>query len=223
MPCTHKFFSDPNHLPNENGLIPKLEIETLFIGTFNPSQEWNPTNNAVYFYGRRRNYFWRLLSEFTCNQIEIDKSDYQSLIEFLQHFKIGLTDIIIRINDADLNNNIHIDRIKKFRDADLETFNKIDFNTNQIIAQLKLRKIKQVFITRSGIYTGSIEQQFHIIETFCNTNNILFKRLHTPSGQGLGVGTPRFNKLINKWYEQGADQFQFLCSNFNINNYPFIA
>jgi hypothetical protein len=221
MSCLHKFLNDQNHLNKENCLIPNWEIETLFIGTFNPSKEWNLNNEAVYFYGRNKNYFWSLLKEFTCNQIQIDRNNYQSLIDFLQYFKIGLTDIIIKINDADLTNNIHVERIKRFRDVDLDLFNNIDFNTDQILNQLKLNKIKQVFITRSGIYPGNIEYNFSIIENFCNENNILFKRLHTPSGQGLGKGTPRFNKLINAWYLQGGHEFKFLCENFGINNYPF--
>ncbi len=41
MPCIHKFYNDINHLQGENGLIPNWEINTLFIGTFNPSKEWN--------------------------------------------------------------------------------------------------------------------------------------------------------------------------------------
>ena len=100
MPCIHKFFSENNHLPNENGLIPNWEINTLFIGTFNPSIQWNINNNAVYFYGRTRNYFWRLLSEFTCNMLPVNKTDYHTIFSFLRHYKIGLTDIIFRIKNA---------------------------------------------------------------------------------------------------------------------------
>jgi hypothetical protein len=221
MACVHKFFNDINHLSGENGLIPNWEIETLFIGTFNPSIEWNTNNNAAYFYGRSRNNFWKLLSEFSCNQIPIERNNYDSMINFLKQKKIGLTDIIIRINDADLNNQHHIELIRKFRDHDLDRFKDIEFNTKYILKQLALGHIKQVYFTRSVVYNGSIENNILEIENYCKTQNILFARLNTPSGQGLGSGRPRLNKLIHKWYEQGVNNSLFSCTNFNIQNYPW--
>ena len=86
---------------------------------------------------------------------------------------------------------------------------------------MRLGHIKQVYFTRSGIYPGSIEDNVQVIENYCKTHTILFVRLHTPSGQGLGSGEPRFNKLIHKWYEQEGNNFHFTNENFNINNYPW--
>ena len=34
------------------------QTETLILGTFNPE---TPDNETEFFYGRRRNYLWRLL------------------------------------------------------------------------------------------------------------------------------------------------------------------
>ncbi len=171
--------------------------------------------------GISRNYFWKLLNVFNSYEIPLIQNNYDSMINFLKKKKIGLTDIIIKINDADLNNIHHLERIRKFRDSDLDTFNDIDFNTKYIIKQLELGYIKQVYFTRSGIYPGSIENNIQVIEEYCNNHNILFVRLHTPSGQGLGKGKPRFNKLIHTWYEQAGNNFLFLSENFSITNYPW--
>ena len=61
MPCIHKFFGHHNHLNGNNGLLPNWEVNTLIIGTFNPSNNWVPNNAANYYYGRPRNYFWKIL------------------------------------------------------------------------------------------------------------------------------------------------------------------
>ena len=68
MPCIHKFFKDINHLPGEDGLIPNWVFDTLFVGTFNPSLEWNINNDVAYYYDRSKNYFCRLLDSFMSNQ-----------------------------------------------------------------------------------------------------------------------------------------------------------
>ena len=66
------------------------------------------------------------------------------------------------------------------------------------------------------------ESQIQLIENYCKENDIFSSRLHTPSGQGLGNGKPRINKLINKWYTlQGANRFNFISNNFNISDFNF--
>jgi hypothetical protein len=54
MPCTHKFFGHPNHMVGDSGLLPNWGADTLIIGTFNPENDWNPNNDANYFYCRLR-------------------------------------------------------------------------------------------------------------------------------------------------------------------------
>jgi len=64
MACTHKFYGHHAHLAGKNGLLPKWKAKTLIIGSFNPEQSWHPTNSAEYYYGRVRNYFWKVLPRF---------------------------------------------------------------------------------------------------------------------------------------------------------------
>ena len=69
---------------------------------------------------------------------------------------------------------------------------------------------------------NTFEKQTRLIEQYCQEKKIFTSRLFTPSGQGLRTGSPRINKLINKWYnENGANRFPFLSNQFNINNYLF--
>ena len=54
MACRHRFYDK---------LSPDWELEYLFVGTFNPSWDFNNAEQADYFYGRNRNFFWRILPE----------------------------------------------------------------------------------------------------------------------------------------------------------------
>lgn len=226
MPCNHKFFGHPSHQVETYGLIPNWNFKTLIIGTFNPENYWNPNNNASYFYGRSR-YFWKLIGKFGLLQ-DIDKIDIINQFQFLQKRQVGLTDLLIRIEDANLNNPDHVAKIRTYKDRDIESFNNLVWNTEQIINTIEKNRVNAVYFTCLGnpnkIYVpfNSFENQMRIISNFCDENGILNYRLHSPSGQGLGKGAPRENKLINKWYfENGAQNFPFISPDFDINEYPF--
>ena len=76
MACKHKFFVHQYHLQGLNGLLPKWNVKTLIIGTFNPEFDWHPLNKANYYYGIDTNYFWEVLPQFTCIA-PIDKQDVE--------------------------------------------------------------------------------------------------------------------------------------------------
>lgn len=226
MACFHKFFL--NQIVPEATFLPSWEIETLIIGTFNPQNEFAPANLANYYYGRTRNYFWRAVPKFACEE-EINSLNVPLQIKFLKNQKIGLTDLLVSINDAEIGNQIHIDRIKSFKDIQIELFNSFDWNTENIIDILKSNRIKAVFFTKLGQPDARInnqntfEAQMRIIENYCSQNNISHNRLHTPSGNGLGVGTPKLNNLINRWYinnQEANANFPFINPDcFDINNF----
>jgi hypothetical protein len=218
MPCFHKFYGHVAHMTGENGLLPNWEADTLIIGTFNPNNDWAPNNPADYFYGRSQ-YFWKALPQFACNE-EIDNLDVVAQFAFLQKNRIVLTDLLISINDVDVNNENHHNWIGNYLDNELNNFQDISWNTDNIIDYISLNKIKAVYFTRLG-NNAPFGEQIALIENYCNLNNVINFRLHTPTGQGLGAGTPRRNKLIHRWFEQGGDQFPFLCPNFNIGGPEF--
>ena len=96
-----------------------------------------------------------------------------------------------------------------------------------VIEFLKTNGVENVYFTKQGSNrinsnTNTFESQIQLIENYCKENDIFSSRLHTPSGQGLGSGKPRINKLINKWYTlQGANRFNFISNNFNISEFNF--
>lgn len=178
MPCKHRFYKE---------LIPEWKIEHLFVGTFNP--EWNE-NNAVqadYFYGRKRNNFWSIIAIVFGNEDLKHKSKAEKLF-FLKNKKIGLTDLILNVKNANSSSEVDIINLtKKFSDNVLNTY-ELEFNTNSIIEIIKKNKsIKGVYLTRStlnGINQVAIE--WNKIAEFCKSNNINYQLLRTPANYGGG-------------------------------------
>lgn len=219
MPCSHKFFGRENHLAGENGLLPNWEADTLIIGTFNPSNDWVEDNEANYFYGRESNYFWDILPRFA-DGANIDKQDVLAQLDFLRTKRIALTDLLVTVNDAEIENDEHRNFLIDFQDAGFNNFASFTWNTIPILEFIKNKKVKAVYFTKvsEGAPFG---RQIRIIKKFCNLHNVRNYKLHTPSGQRLGYGMPRENKLIHRWFEQGGNQFPFLCPNFDINSHDF--
>lgn len=229
MPCQHKFFQHANHLPNNDGLLPNWEIRSMIIGTFNPEEIWVPENDALYFYGRSA-YFWTVLPRFALPSIPnpaIENINVVDQFNFLQRFNIGLTDLLIRIEDADIANPHHVEQIRTYKDADIETFNQFEWNTENILHYIETQHIEAVYFTKLGNPNAAnpgqntFEFQMRVIEQCCHLEGIVCHRLHTPTGQGLGIGTPRVNRLTHKWFEDGGNTFPFILQDFNLGEYPF--
>jgi len=228
MPCFHKFFKHNEHLENHYGLLPSWDVETLIIGTFNPDVNFHPENRAMYFYGRSK-YFWQILPAFK-EMNSIENENIHDQISFLKNLKIGLTDILTEIRDADISNTEHVRRIKTVKDNELEKFNNLQWNTQNIKKFISEKNIKAVYFTLLGkeLILNPLENTFEFqirdIEEFCKNNSIKTTRLFTPSGQGIGIGKPRKNKLIHKWYSKQLEKdnlFSFISSSFDILNYPY--
>lgn len=176
MSCNHRFI---------NKLIPKWEIEYLFIGTFNPI--WNNANNNVdYFYGRSKNQFWCILPNVFNSPCLIVKTKNEK-IEFCKSHKIGITDIIKSIPNADEDNDYHKELIFSYKDTDIESKNNdvsnfdIEFNTTTIIKLIENNPIKGVFFTRSTFQDiPQIRKQWNIIKQ-CQKNKFITGALLSPA------------------------------------------
>jgi hypothetical protein len=70
-----------------NHLIPNWEVEHLFIGTFNPIGG----DSVSYFYGREKNFSWKVLSEIFNEDFNPKAADF---FELLVKHKIACIDII---------------------------------------------------------------------------------------------------------------------------------
>ncbi len=219
MPCFHKFFGHYEHMPAGNGLLPNWDADTLIIGTFNPENEWTPDNDANYFYGRPRNLLWELLPRFA-NNAAIHRQDIDNQYDFLQSNHIALTDLLISIDDANIENLQHLNWIRNYKDTNINNFHEFTWNTEQIVNFIHFKNIQAVYFTKLG-GEAPFGEQMTFIETFCDANNILHFRLNSPSGQGLGRGRPKINKLTDRWFNQGGNQFPFLGLDFNQNDFPW--
>lgn len=179
MPCNHRF---------QEILIPNWKIEHLFIGTFNPS--WNE-NNAVqadYFYGRIRNNFWCILPNvFGGNNLKYE--NLNTKLDYIKTHKIGITDLITNIINADINNLNDVENLTRgFSDNVLNTYH-LEFNTENIkdLILKNIKTIKGVYLTRSTLNgINQISNNWIEIEKFCKLHKIHTEKLLTPANYGGG-------------------------------------
>jgi hypothetical protein len=208
MPCYHKFINR-----EKETLLPDWKCNTLIIGTFNPENKFHPSNTAEFFYQRSRNYFWDVFPLISGDN-PISKNNTSAQKEYLKKNKIGITDLLLAIQDADENDKNHLQKISTVKDDDIESFSQFKWNTQPILNFIKSENCTHVYFTRLGqnngaVHVNSFENQMRIIEQFCDENNIFTSRLHTPTGMRLGEGK-RIPTLLNRWItENGADQMPF--------------
>lgn len=138
-----------NHQLKNNILyLPNWEVDYLFIGTFNPSGG----EKVPYYYGRKKNRFWKLLSEVF--KIELEPYD-DSFFEKLKSLKMGCMDLIDSISCPEE----YEDRVlgKGYSDNVLFLSNvKKDYNTENILDIISKNKLRKVFFTNSG---GSLRKE----------------------------------------------------------------
>lgn len=155
----HRFL---NHEINSN-------TETLIIGTFNPDAD---DNKADFFYGRERNFLWRLLPTAFGDDNLKDKTRTEKL-DFIQRRKIDFIDLISEVTvEAGQETNYddrYIDRQpKEWRD---------------VIAEItKLTNLKQVAFTRKTLSDiPKMKTKVEEIQKYCQEHQIPFQFLKTPA------------------------------------------
>ena len=155
----HKF---SNYKINSN-------TETLIVGTFNPETKKNP---ADFFYGRSRNYMWRLLP-FAFDEEDLKKESKQRKLDFIKKYKIDFIDIIAELEvetgeETNYSDDYIDGRVTKWRNVNYELS--------------KLKQLKRVCFTRKTFAkVPNIKRQVEEIEKYCKKNNILFSSLVTSS------------------------------------------
>lgn len=190
MPCEHRF---------SNQLIPDRELEYLFVGTFNPSWNYNNAEQADYFYGRIRNNFWCILPRVfggeSLKQVELNIK-----LEYIIKKKIGITDLVINIQNASRENIDDRNKLTKgFSDNVLNRYI-LEFNTLNILKLIESNKstLKGVFLTRSTLNgINQIAENWREIEGYCLKNKIKIDKLLTPANYGGGCARKSID-WINK-------------------------
>lgn len=143
--------------------------EILIIGTFNPDTENNP---ADFFYGRNRNFLWRLLAT-AFNVDDLKGKSRAEKTQFIATAKIDFIDLIQEVSVEEGHET-------NYDDAYLD--NKV-LRWRDIISELqKLEKIKKVCFTRKSFSDiPEMRNKIQQIKTYCDSNQIKFQYLTTPA------------------------------------------
>jgi len=186
MACSHRFL---------NELIPDWEIEYLFVGTFNPEWDSPNGNNANYFYGRSTNDFWYILPQVFGGKNLMDKRfQKETLKDYLKNKKIGLTDIVERIDNVDFNIAQHKKDVFSFQDKEIEKY-KIVFN-DEIINLINRNTLRGIFFTRKVNNNSVLCQKWLEIRKYCEDKGVVrVAELVTPSRGYHSNGYTRDRKL----------------------------
>ena len=145
------------------------ETETLIIGTFNPDAN---ENSAEFFYGRGRNYLWKLLPT-AYGDADLKGNSLEDKINFIRHRKIDFIDIISEVNvdegeDANFYDGYLDGNVSVWRDVIEEIAN--------------LKQLKRVCITRKTFSdVPNMKAKINQIEACCHANGIQFQCLPTPA------------------------------------------
>ena len=124
---------------NWKNYIPK-KVKTLVLGSFNPN---NPGNNANYYYGRNRNYFWKSLGGFLHNNdhhfFNNGQLNNNLGFQYMEEYGFYFFDLISELNINGLNqehelNFINSKILNGFSDSVLFTVN-TNFQNNNINIQ----------------------------------------------------------------------------------------
>jgi G:T/U-mismatch repair DNA glycosylase len=145
------------------------DTETLIVGTFNPEAE---ANEADFFYGRSRNFLWRLLptalgSEDLKGRLKEEK------INFIRQHRIDFVDLIAQV-EVDAGEEANYDDI--YLDSKKPKL-------NDVVAELgKLPNLKRVCLTRKTLAgIPHMKAKVDEIQHYCAANGIDFSLLKTPA------------------------------------------
>lgn len=143
--------------------------ETLIIGTFNPE---SADNNAEFFYGRNRNYLWRLLPT-AFGKSDLKGSSIRAKLDFIKEYKIDFTDLIEEIKvdhgqEANYSDEYIDDKVTQWKPVDIL----ID----------SLPYLKMVCFTRKTLSDiPNMKKQLLKIQMKCEGKGIPFHFLVTPA------------------------------------------
>ena len=243
MPVNHKFrdYNFQDGFITENAILKtNYNPEVLILGTFNPLTN-EDDNMADFFYGR--NWFWTCMFNIfhyqnvhLTTQRKFTPFPYNpSLLEiknFCARYKLTFADLI-----SNVLNNIEYDLIGNkaiidheeydlINDSDLgrlNAMNQVEWSTQYLIRHIaENSSIHTVYFTRKPI--EPYLTQWSMLTNHNFGREVLFKKIFTPSGQGL-AGSPRVNHLINHWLYNNNENYDRLDINWllhhNIDSHIF--
>ena len=143
--------------------------EILILGTFNPDTE---NNEAEIFYGRSRNFLWKILS-VAFGHSDLKNNSREQKLDFMTAHKIDFIDLIAEIEvDAGDETNYRDDfidnKVRKWKDV-----------LDEIKDLPHLKKI--IFTRKTFIGIPNIAAQLNPIVDYCNMAGIEFQALLSPT------------------------------------------
>lgn len=112
-------------------------VTTLILGSFpGKEQTQNKSDKDQWFYGAKRNQFWKIISAVYNKELS-SKAEKQ---ELLRKYGIGVTDILLKIrrkNNSNLDTNLEI----------------IEYNDKNLITIIENPQIKTIFFTSKFVET----------------------------------------------------------------------
>lgn len=142
-------------------------IKTLIIGTFNPEAK---NNQAIFFYGRSRNYLWTLLPT-AFHESDLKQADKNEKLVFIEKRKIDFIDLI---------SEVQVEEEANYYDGYID--DKVTVWRNVISEIDRLRYLKRVCFTRKTFSDiPNMKKQIEAIHEHCERKGIYFKAIVTPA------------------------------------------
>jgi G:T/U-mismatch repair DNA glycosylase len=155
------------HRMEHHKVNPNTEI--LIVGTFNPETQ---ENSADFFYGRERNFLWRLLPTSFQYQ-DLKGADKKRKLEFIAANKVDFVDLITVV---EVENGKEADYSDAYIDQHVAEW-------TDVIGLIKsLKNLKKVVVTRKTFSdVPNIKKYVDQIRDYCSSQNIAFECLPTPA------------------------------------------
>lgn len=157
---------------NKNFFFPNWKINTLVLGTFNPSCG----EKTDYYYGRKKNMFWKSIAIALQLNENYFLNNLKNKLDIMSKYGFGCTDIIKSIS----TNTTHRDKIcKSYSDDDLFTIKhvKIEYQFEKIKEYILQNKVGCV-INTWGKRKSPIEfiNRINDFENFCILSNVNYEK-----------------------------------------------
>jgi len=158
---THRF---SDHQPNQ-------ETEILIIGSFNPAVT-KENKEVDFFYGRNRNFLWKLLPT-AFRELDLKDAPKQEKLEFMGKYKIDFIDLIAEIK-------VETGQEANYHDSYID--NKVTRWKDIIKVIDNLPNLKKVCFTRKTFNDiPKMKNQLVAIRKKCDNKKIYFQPMITPA------------------------------------------
>jgi G:T/U-mismatch repair DNA glycosylase len=144
------------------------QTEFLIVGTFNPDADKNP---AKFFYGRPRNYLWKLLPGAFGHR-DLRGSSVDEKLEFIRRNKIDFIDLIERVE-------VQSHKAANYSDRYLDKQKICWRNISSEITGLRLKRA--IFTRKTFGDVPNIRQQVDRLADVFQIGGIPFRALSTPA------------------------------------------